>query len=110
MNTAQASALALKIAQTWTRGPFAGGCAICRAGVRPEALTALVSRIIELVTAPQSGDEEWLNEFMHDILTADFLGDYLRELVGPIPPGIIDRFGLDAADMAELFGTEEAAQ
>lgn len=37
-------------------------------------------------------------------------GGKLCELVGPIPPGIIERFGLDAADMSELFGAEEAAQ
>ena len=33
---------------------FAGGCAICRAGDHPKALTALVSRIIELVTAEEA--------------------------------------------------------
>ena len=49
-------------------------------------------------------DLAWLTEFLHDILGEGFLSVYQRELVGPIPPGVIIYFGLDSAEILELFG------
>ncbi len=46
---------------------------------------------------------QWLHDFMHDTLNPDFLGDYQREQVGPIPDEIVRMFDLDHADMTEWF-------
>jgi hypothetical protein len=48
-------------------------------------------------------DAQWLGEFLHDVLDPNSLSDYMCQLIGPIPAGIIEAFDLDPDDMAEWF-------
>lgn len=55
------------------------------------------------ITLPHAA-AEWLVTFMSDVLNDDFLGEYQREHVGPIPGAVVEAFNLDPVDTAEWFG------